>query len=145
VPARLHVDELVGAPVVPDGLAVPDRFQLPSSAKDLAVRDHEAPAKCGTSEPEASRSGVWSSHERTSCESLLFEAAAKEAKLQGVSFHSLRHAAASRLIAGGLDPVTVAAVLGHEDPTITLKIYSHLYDRQRKDEAVRVALAGGGR
>jgi integrase len=46
---------------------------------------------------------------------------------------------------GGLDPVTVASVLGHEDPTITLKIYSHLYDRQRKDEAVRVALAGGAR
>jgi integrase len=67
----------------------------------------------------------------------------KEAKLEGVCFHDLRHAAISRLIAGGLDPVTVAAVLGHEDATVTLKIYAHLYDRQQKDEAVRLALAGG--
>ena len=35
-----------------------------------------------------------------------FERAAKEAEIQGVSFHDLRHAAASRLIANGLDPVT---------------------------------------
>ncbi len=70
-----------------------------------------------------------------------FEAAAKEAGLTGVTFHQLRHAAASRLINGGLDPVTVASVLGHENANITLGIYSHLYDRQRTDEAVRAALA----
>lgn len=72
-----------------------------------------------------------------------FEPAAREAGLEGVTFHSLRHAAASRLIRAGLDPVTVAAVLGHEDANVTLKVYGHLYDRQRTDEAVRVALAGG--
>jgi integrase len=33
-----------------------------------------------------------------------FERAAKEAGIEGVSFHDLRHAAASRLIANGLDP-----------------------------------------
>jgi integrase len=56
------------------------------------------------------------------------------------SFHDLRHAAASRLIDAGLDPVTVAAVLGHEDPSITLKVYAARFNRQRKDEAVRLAL-----
>ena len=60
-----------------------------------------------------------------------FEPAAKEAKLEGVSMHSLRHAAASRLIRGGLDPVTVAHVLGHENATVTLKIYAHLFNRER--------------
>jgi integrase len=58
-----------------------------------------------------------------------------------LTFHDLRHAAASRLIAAGLDPVTVAAVLGHEDPNVTLRVYAHLYDRRRSDEAVRSALA----
>lgn len=37
-----------------------------------------------------------------------------------LTLHDLRHAAASRLIDAKLDPVTVAAVLGHEDATVTL-------------------------
>jgi hypothetical protein len=57
--------------------------------------------------------------------------------------HDLRHAAASRLINAGLDPVTVATVLGHEDATLTLKVYGHLWDRQRTDDDdVRKPLAG---
>jgi integrase len=62
-----------------------------------------------------------------------------------LTFHDLRHAAASRLIGAGLDPVTVAGVLGHEDATTTLRVYAHLFDRPRTDEAVRVALAGVSR
>jgi integrase len=58
--------------------------------------------------------------------------------------YDLRHAAASRLIHARLDPVTVAAVLGHEDATVTLKVYGHLWDRQQTDEDVREALAGDG-
>jgi integrase len=61
-----------------------------------------------------------------------------------LTLHSLRHAAASRLINAGVDPVTVAAVLGHEDAVTTLRIYGHLYDRQKTDDDVRKALAGGG-
>jgi integrase len=38
--------------------------------------------------------------------------------------------------------VTVASVLGHEDPSVTLRIYAHLFDRQKTDEAVREALSG---
>ena len=57
-----------------------------------------------------------------------------------VTFHDLRHAAASRLIRAGLDPVTVASVLGHEDATVTLKIYGHLYNPKQTHEDVRAAL-----
>jgi hypothetical protein len=39
------------------------------------------------------------------------------------------------LIRAGLDPVTVASVLGHEDATVTLSVCGHLYNRQRTDEA----------
>jgi hypothetical protein len=39
--------------------------------------------------------------------------------------------------------VTITSVLGHEDAKVTLKAYGHLYDRERTDEAVRAALAGG--
>jgi len=45
--------------------------------------------------------------------------------------HDLRHAAASRLIANGLDPVNVASVFGHSNATVTLKVYAHLHNRQQ--------------
>jgi len=43
------------------------------------------------------------------------------------TFHSLRHAHASALIAGGVDVVTVSRRLGHSNPTITLSVYAHLF------------------
>jgi hypothetical protein len=51
-------------------------------------------------------------------------------------------AAAARLIRAGLEPVTVAAVLGREDATTTHRIYAHLLGRKRTDAAVR-GRAGG--
>jgi integrase len=60
-----------------------------------------------------------------------------------LTFHDLRHASVSRLIRAGLDPVTVANVHGHSDPHVTLKVYATLFNRQRTDEAVRLALAAG--
>ena len=44
-------------------------------------------------------------------------------------FHALRHTHASALIAGGIDVVSVSSRLGHSNPTITLKVYSHLFRR----------------
>ena len=71
-----------------------------------------------------------------------WEPARDMAKLPpSLTLHDLRHAAASRLINARLDPVTVAAVLGHEDATVTLKVYAHLWDRERTDDDVRKALA----
>ena len=63
---------------------------------------------------------------------------------RSLTFHDLRHAAASRLIAAGLTPVQVAAVMGHKDANITLKVYAHLYEQKQSDEAIRQALAGVG-
>lgn len=57
-----------------------------------------------------------------------------------LTFHDLRDAAASRLIDAGLDPVTVAGVLGHDDPSVTLKTYAHRFNRQQRDEQIRLAL-----
>jgi integrase len=71
-----------------------------------------------------------------------FEAARDEAKLPDyLTFHDLRHAAASRLIASGLDDELVAGLLGHEDSTITRRVYAHVYDRAEKSEQVRKALS----
>lgn len=47
----------------------------------------------------------------------------------GGRFHDLRHFHASLLIEARLDPVKVAARLGHERPSFTLDVYSHLFDQ----------------
>lgn len=45
-------------------------------------------------------------------------------------FHDLRHFNASLLIEAGLDPVRVAARLGHATPSFTLDTYAHLFRKE---------------
>ena len=46
-----------------------------------------------------------------------------------LNVHSLRHTNASLLIAGGAD---VATVVGHSQPSTTLDIYTHAFDKNKK-------------
>jgi integrase len=52
-----------------------------------------------------------------------------------VSFHALRHTFASMLIDAGIDVVKISKRLGHANPTITLSVYSHLFDRREDKSA----------
>jgi integrase len=56
-----------------------------------------------------------------------FERARKACHLDGVRPHDLRHAAASMMIAAGLNVMQIAHQLGHSDPAITLRVYGHLF------------------
>lgn len=115
---------------------------LPSDLRDelIALR-LRSPYSADKQPIFASRSGTPLAHRNVTRRG--FEAARDEAKLdRSLSFHDLRHAAASRLIASGVDDVVVADQLGHGDSRITRAIYAHVYDRREKMEAVRVALAG---
>jgi integrase len=66
-------------------------------------------------------------------------------KLPPVRFHALRHTHASALIAAKLDVVAVSKRLGHSNPGITLRVYSHLFDHSADDaaaDAIERALKG---
>ena len=52
---------------------------------------------------------------------------------QGLTVHSLRHTNASLLISGGADVTTVAGLLGHSQPSTTLDIYSHAFDKNKRE------------
>lgn len=43
--------------------------------------------------------------------------------------HQLRHTVASMLIAGQFTPPEVCKVLGHSNPSVTLSVYAHAFDR----------------
>jgi integrase len=47
-------------------------------------------------------------------------------KAKGVSLHSMRHFVGSQSLVDGSDIRTVAALLGHSDPSTTLRVYGHL-------------------
>ena len=71
------------------------------------------------------------------------------AKTAGVDthLHALRHFSASQAIAAGFDAVTVGARLGHADPSITLRVYSHAVEQRDRELAASLgrtlALPGG--
>ena len=48
-------------------------------------------------------------------------------------FHSMRHGAASSLLADGATPAVVQKQLRHSDPRITLGIYGHVIGNQQRD------------
>jgi integrase len=57
-------------------------------------------------------------------------------------FHDLRHTFASHLIVDlGLDVAQVSRILGHASVTITLDVYTHLFDQVRHASEVRAKMA----
>ena len=78
----------------------------------------------------------------------LWYLARKEAGIEDVRLHDLRHTVASQAVARGTALSTVAKMLGHADPTMTLR-YAHVGDRDVQAAAERIgniietALLGG--
>lgn len=56
---------------------------------------------------------------------------ADKCDIPGLHTHTLRHTAASVLIASGIDVVTVAGQLGHADAATTTRIYAHAIERNK--------------
>ena len=63
-----------------------------------------------------------------------FENACKRASIKNLSFHTLRHTFATRLVLSGVDLVTVSRLLGHSTIHMTMR-YSH-----PKPEALKSAV-----
>lgn len=59
-----------------------------------------------------------------------FEGAVKRAKVQRITPHDLRHSAASLAISAGANVLAVSRMLGHENPTVTLRTYADLFDTE---------------
>ena len=55
-----------------------------------------------------------------------FKKAAREAGVDWVTFHNLRHTAASRWFHSGYMLTVVSKLLGHADPAFTLRTYIHV-------------------
>lgn len=69
-----------------------------------------------------------------------FTTACKNAEIEGLRFHDLRHTAATRMAEAGIDPFTIAAILGHKSIAMTAS-YSHA-TQQAKRRAVAALESG---
>ena len=63
--------------------------------------------------------------------------ARREAGFEDVRLHDLRHTVASQAVARGVPLPTVAKMLGHTQPTMTLR-YAHVGDHEVEDAAERI-------
>ena len=61
----------------------------------------------------------------------LYEAVVRQAKLEDVNFHTLRHTFASHLAMAGVDIKTIQELLGHQTFEMTLR-YAHLSPHHKK-------------
>jgi integrase len=77
----------------------------------------------------------------------VFDRAAREAGLEGLTPHELRHTAASLAVSAGANVKAVQRLLGHASAAMTLDVYSGLFDddldavADRLDEAAARARA----
>ena len=67
--------------------------------------------------------GVWGAEVRTY--QRMFENLLKKLGIPHKGFHALRHTFATRALEVGMDVKTLSEIMGHCDPTITLRRYAH--------------------
>lgn len=118
--------------------AVRDVVLIPTLAR--ALNEHRA--RSTFSRPEdyvfASRVGTplhWRNVARRALKPALAAAG-----LEPLRWHDLRHTFASLLIGGGANVVFTSRQLGHGSSDITLRVYSHLFDRAEQARRTRDAL-----
>ena len=64
--------------------------------------------------------------------------AIRKAEVKKLDMHALRHTFASLLLSQGAPITEVSSYLGHADPQITLKVYSHWIPRTKTDSISRL-------
>ena len=64
--------------------------------------------------------------------------AIRRAEVKKLDMHALRHTFASLLLSQGAPITEVSSYLGHADPQITLKVYSHWIPRTKTDSIARL-------
>lgn len=82
--------------------------------------------------------GSWSVTKR-------FQSLLAEAGLPRMTFHELRHGAATLMLSLGADPRTIMETLGHSQISTTMNVYAHVIPQLQREATARVgaALLGG--
>ena len=73
----------------------------------------------------------------------VLQAAAKNANIEGVGLHTLRHSAATAMLNAGIPLHVVSRILGHSSVSITGDIYGHIADTSQREAMDSLSAALG--
>ena len=107
-------------------------ISIPQEAVELLVREHAKHPSNPWLFP-SSRTGAMYHPDSVAT---LHQRILKDAGLEHLRFHDLRHTFATLALQNGVDIKTVSAMLGHYDAGFTLRTYTHT-TRQKQDEAAQ--------
>lgn len=68
----------------------------------------------------------------------VFQRCVKRAAIPRANFHCLRHTFATRALEEGIDVVVLAKLMGHSDPSVTLKKYGHALPEHQRDSVEKL-------
>ena len=106
------------------------RISIPQEAIDLLIQEHEKHPDNPYMFPSPKTGGMYYPDSVVNLHKKLL----KDAGLEHIRFHDLRHTFATMALQNGVDVKTVSSMLGHYDAGFTLRTYTHA-TRQAQDEA----------
>ena len=106
------------------------RVSIPQEAVDLLIREHEKHPDSPYMFPSSATGEMYYPDSVVK----LHEKILKDAGLEHIRFHDLRHTFATLALQNGVDIKTVSSMLGHYDAGFTLRTYTHA-TRQMQDQA----------
>ena len=106
------------------------RVSIPQEAVDLLIQEHEKHPNSPYMFPSRTTGEMYYPDSVVK----LHEKILKDAGLEHISFHALRHTFATLALQNGVDIKTVSSMLGHYDAGFTLRTYTHA-TRQMQDQA----------
>jgi integrase len=90
--------------------------ELSAQCRGKTPGDLVFPARGGGYLPRPKSSNGW------------FIRAVRETGVQAITPHDLRHTCASLAVSAGVNVLALARMLGHKDPSVTLRVYADLFD-----------------
>jgi len=112
--------------------------ELLKTLRALWKQRHEEALRQGTSVTEWVFVGKKGWGDMATVKRLHFTKALTKAGLSHIRFHGLRHTFASLLLAKGAPITYVSRLLGHANPQITLKVYSHWIPKRNQRDRVNM-------
>ena len=106
------------------------RISIPQEAVDLLVQEHEKHPESPYLFPSPLTGGMYHPDSVVN----LHKKILKDAGLEHIRFHDLRHTFATMALQNGVDVKTVSNMLGHYDAGFTLRTYTHA-TRQMQQQA----------
>ena len=108
------------------------QISIPQEAVELLIQEHAKHPGNPWLFPSSRTGGMY----HPDSVATLHQRILKDAGLEHLRFHDLRHTFATLALQNGVDIKTVSAMLGHYDAGFTLRTYTHT-TRQKQDEAAQ--------